>query len=285
MTVDAATWNNNSALYVSVGGSGTLQIQNGGVVSSSAGYISYSSNNMGGYAGSGVGLVTVSGTGSQWTSGNLTIGGSGQGGMLNISNGGTVSSANTYIGYQTGSSSNPPAMGTVTVTGANSTWTNSGNVTIGYSGGTGTVNLVGGGVASSNKTTVASYGCGGTLNFDGGTLKAYSSAANAAWLAPASGGTGSVYIKEGGATFDTTGSTASLGISIALQHGGANPTDGGVTKIGNGTLTLDRRQHLHRRDQRQRRHAGLWGGRRHPRPRRREHQRRHLEPTAPTAAR
>ena len=67
-------------------------------------------------------MVTVDGAGSTWTnSGDLYVGNCGSG-TLSISNGGSVSNANGYIGYYSGYT------GRVTVDGAGSTWTNSGHL-------------------------------------------------------------------------------------------------------------------------------------------------------------
>ena len=54
-----STWTNSSALYVGYSGSGTLNITDGGAVSSTYGYIGYNSGS--------TGAVTVDGTGSTWT--------------------------------------------------------------------------------------------------------------------------------------------------------------------------------------------------------------------------
>ena len=58
----------------------------------------------------------------------------------------------------------------------------------------------------------------GTVNFDGGILKPYNAGSTTwiyRWSRP-----GNVYIKEGGATFDTNG--YDMGIGMALQHGGSD---------------------------------------------------------------
>jgi autotransporter-associated beta strand protein len=74
-----------------------------------------------------------------------------------------------------------------------------------------------------------------TVNFDGGVLKPYD-ADNSTWIMPGYYNRGRVYIKEGGATFDTDGHN--MGIAVAIEHGGVPATDGGLTKTGLGTLTL-----------------------------------------------
>ena len=100
VTVDGAgsNWTNSDILYVADSGTGTLNILNGGQVSNTDGLIGF-------FAGS-TGTVTVDGAGSTWTNnGSLYVGGginaSGGTGLLSITNGGTVSAAETTI-YSTG---------------------------------------------------------------------------------------------------------------------------------------------------------------------------------------
>ena len=78
-------------------------------------------------------------------------------------------------------------------------------------------------------TPVVSGGSGiSYFNFNGGTLRASSPTNAAAFFQGLTG----AFIKNGGATIDTAG--YDLTIAQALQNGGS----GGLTKIGNGTLTL-----------------------------------------------
>jgi fibronectin-binding autotransporter adhesin len=153
-----STWTNNGNLHVGYLGIGALNITGGGTVTDYRGHI-------GVYSGS-TGTVTVSGPGSTWTnSENLYVGTDGTGsGILNI-NGGAVSNVNGYVGYEA------PSTGTVTVAGAGSTWTNSGDLVVGYSG-AGTLNITGGAsVASANAwisfNRSVSSGSKGTVNVDG----------------------------------------------------------------------------------------------------------------------
>jgi T5SS/PEP-CTERM-associated repeat protein/autotransporter-associated beta strand protein len=160
--------------------------------------------------------------------GDLGVGYETTGGSLTVKDGVTVNSVNGWLGVQTGSS------GSGTVTGAGSTWSNSGILYIGAAG-TGTLNITNGGTVAVNTVIGGGSTTGvGTLNFDGGTLKSYN-AANSAWITTGPG-TMNVYVKGGGALFDTGG--YNMGIGISLQHGGSNPTDGGLTKLGAGTLAL-----------------------------------------------
>jgi T5SS/PEP-CTERM-associated repeat protein/autotransporter-associated beta strand protein len=115
-------------LEIGQSGTGMLAIQSGGTLADSFGAI-------GNFA-SGVGTVTVSGAGSNWSNaGSVVVGGQGTGTLV-IRDGGTVTSGGGSIGLTSGST------GTVTVTGAGSTWTNgpSGGLNIG-SFGTGSLTI------------------------------------------------------------------------------------------------------------------------------------------------
>jgi T5SS/PEP-CTERM-associated repeat protein len=153
VTGAGSTWTDVVHIIVGDGGTGTLTIQNGGVVSSGL------SSSIGGGLGS-TGTVTVTGAGSTWNTGDLLAGDNGTG-TLTIQNGGAVSSGNSVIG-RVGS-----AIGTVTVTGAGSTWTNSGSLNVGrFSGGTGTLTIQSGGAVNvtGSMTIAQTVGSTGTLN-------------------------------------------------------------------------------------------------------------------------
>ena len=98
-----------ASLFVGDAYTGCLTISNGGTVNSGSGYL--------GNQTSGNGTATVTGANSFWNlnSNSLTVGDSGNG-TLTIANGGNVSSSFGDIAAASGSN------GTVTVTGANSTW-------------------------------------------------------------------------------------------------------------------------------------------------------------------
>ena len=76
-------------------------------------------------------IATVTGAGSSWTStGNLYVGVIASSNSLVISDGGSVSNQlDAYIGLATNSSNN-----SVLLTGAGSTWSNTGILYVGYSG-------------------------------------------------------------------------------------------------------------------------------------------------------
>ncbi|MFG1395257.1 autotransporter domain-containing protein, partial [Xanthobacter agilis] len=144
-------------LYVGYYGTGTLTISDGGTVTSRSGYIGYKSGS--------TGKVTVTGADSSWGLGTSTLYvGSAGTGTLTISDGGTVTSGLGYIGFSSGSS------GTVTVTGADSSWDlGTSNLFVGRFS-TGTLTISDGG-AVTNGTTYIGYGSGssGTLNLNGTT--------------------------------------------------------------------------------------------------------------------
>ncbi|MCL2761453.1 MAG: autotransporter-associated beta strand repeat-containing protein, partial [Desulfuromonadales bacterium] len=255
-------------LVVGNTGNGTLAISDGGVVSattSSPGVYTYI-----GLSSGGNGVVTVSGSGSQWNnSAPLVVGKSGAG-TLEITDGGSVSNSSSYIGYDTGSN------GAATVSGA-STWTNSGILYVGYNG-MGTLDITGGGTVTANQGVVGAYSTG-TANVDGdgsswtissslsvgtyhggdGTLNITNGgkvSSNYSGLAFVIGdGTDSPHDAKGtvnvdgyGSTLDVTGGTAAVG---QYGTGTLNITNGGTVSIAtlgsyvglfqgsNGTISVD----------------------------------------------
>ena len=148
VTGTGSSWTNNASFAIGGDGAGTLNIENGGWVTSGKSRLGGSS--------SGQGTVTVSGTGSSWTTSGevswvdvspvLIIGLSGTG-TLNIDSGGLVTSPDGDLGYgDTGS-------GVVTVTGIGSTWTNTGTLNIGLNG-TGILSILNGGSVSSQSGSI-----------------------------------------------------------------------------------------------------------------------------------
>ncbi|MES2476398.1 MAG: autotransporter-associated beta strand repeat-containing protein [Verrucomicrobiota bacterium] len=71
----------------------------------------------------------------------------------------------------------------------------------------------------------------GTFNFNGGTLKA-------AGASPTFVTGVTTLVKEGGAKIDSNGFAVT--VDTALNHGGVAATDGGLTKSGSGTLSLNK---------------------------------------------
>ncbi|MDJ0513734.1 MAG: autotransporter domain-containing protein [Methyloceanibacter sp.] len=140
VTGDGSVWENTGNLYVGYYGTGTLNIENGGRVSTEQeAYI--------GLMNGGNGEVTVTGedpiTGVKSTletRDNLVVGDNGTGTLV-VSYGGMVSSGNGYIGdYVRGN-------GEVTVTGDGSTWNVGGELVVGRQG-TATLTIANGGTVT-----------------------------------------------------------------------------------------------------------------------------------------
>jgi T5SS/PEP-CTERM-associated repeat protein/autotransporter-associated beta strand protein len=202
-----------SKLDVGYSGTGTLWITGGGSVSNAVGRI--------GYKDWSTGMATVSGSGSTWTSAALYVGYLGSA-TLAIADGGNVFASTGYIGAA--SNDSRPA-GTVTVSGASSTWTNSGNLYVAYYG-DGILSISGGGSVS-NLT--------GWVGVDGGAVGLVTVAGSgSAWT-----NTSDLYVGRNGAgTVTQTGGTVSAGTRSSLCLGdsesgtGTYNLNGGVLAIG-----------------------------------------------------
>jgi autotransporter-associated beta strand protein len=118
------------------------------------------------------------------------------------------------------------------------------SVYVGQSGGTGTLNLDGGNFATGFIQVGDSTGHG-TITFNGGTLTVNTASPQAPFGAPFITSTvipnpnARLVVKAGGANIDTSGRNCS--ITLPLLHDGllGNTHDGGLTKFGAGTLTLN----------------------------------------------
>ena len=133
-------------LVIGHASTGTLTVQNGGVLNSGNTFI--------GKVLGGDGLAVVSGPTAKWLStGNLNIGDAGVG-SLRVEAGGTVNAVGAAFGSLDGSA------GTATVTGANSSWVLGGDLKIG-SVGQGTLFIEAGGRVSNSQATVGQVGDAG----------------------------------------------------------------------------------------------------------------------------
>ncbi|OYY95609.1 MAG: hypothetical protein B7Y41_03690 [Hydrogenophilales bacterium 28-61-23] len=241
------TWTNSGGLFVGFNGDGQLLIGDGSMVTSASAVL-------GRYEHAKGAVVLDNAT---WTNtGELVIGhgvtglpGTHATGELVVRNGGKLTSTTGQIGYGAGS------MGTVEVKGVNaagttSTWTMDGDLYIGNNG-TGTLTIGDGGIVKSPTTFVgtgANAGAGGTLNlngtpgrrgvletgqivqrqgtiiFDGGIVRA--SANQSDFLRNVS----NVSVHANGAFIDSNNHNIGIGASLI--------GDGGLTKLGQGTLDL-----------------------------------------------
>ena len=201
-----------------VGGIGTITINSGGSLTftNQAG----NPNSIVGQQGTGgTSKLIVNGGAFNWDpTGGLIVGNGNGSGLLLITNGGTATilkgTGNTEEGYI--------AIGRNSLTS------------------TGTVYLARGTLATDRVIArgVATPIGVGYVYFDGGTLKALGNQSD--WLQATVSGNmnppNAVTIADGGAKIDANG--FSVAINNDLLHGGVAATDGGVTKLGLGTLTL-----------------------------------------------
>ena len=230
VTGAGSSWSNAGSVVVGGLGTGTLTIQDGGTVNSGGGSVGLS-------AGS-TGTVTVTGPGSSWIngpSGGLNIGSFGTG-TLTIANGGMVINITAFaanIGNGAGS------QGTVTVTGAGSTWSNSSGVNIGNLG-TGTLTIADGGVVTGPVVIATNAGAIGTLNIGAG-------AGNPA-AAPGTLTAPSVAFGAGTGTINFNHTSADYVFAPAISGNG-------TVNVLAGTTIAHRCQQLQRSDECQRGHV------------------------------
>ena len=210
-------------LYVgATGGTGTYNLTAGTVASNES------------QVGNGAaGTFTQSG-GTHSVTTSLELGLNGGSGTYNLS-GGSLASANyLYVGF----SGSGGTVGTGVYNQSGGT-AETGTVYLGNGvGTTGTYNLSGGTLTASG---VYSGSGTGTFNFNGGTLQASASdnPGAASGATTFFSGLTTAQVRDGGAVIDTNGFNAT--VSQPLLHStisGDNATDGGLTKLGLGTLTL-----------------------------------------------
>ena len=243
-------WTISGSMNVGLRGTGVLSIEAGGTVTATAADVGW-------YTGS-EGTVTVTGAGSLWTISGMLVGSGGLGnggdGTLNIDAGGEVANNFGYIGYYSGST------GEVTVTGADSQWTNSSDLYIGGSsntaGGTGTVSVLDGGsldvggvtkIYSGSTLTLGSgtFTSGG-ITMAGGTIAASAAAGEVGGLFLSDVGQLSGYgdislLVHLGETGEVSGSGSGLNISGGLTGSGSvsDAVLGGSVDIGNSAGVLE----------------------------------------------
>lgn len=200
----AATAVDLNGLNVGYTATGQLLINNGATVSVT-GNTAVVGGDLSGVANSASGSVIVDGAGTTFSvtgsppgAGMIVVGGSGTG-AFTVRNGASVSTVDSYVGFTQGVS------GTVTVTGAGSTWTNS-------DGGGNGENFVG-----NYGTGVFNVLNGASVSVDASTI-----------LGAASSGNGTINISGTGSSWTTSGLTL-LGGSVSLSDGGR-----GTINVSNG---------------------------------------------------
>lgn len=227
-----SAWNLSSTLFVGRAGTGSLSAQVG--AGGSSGAIELGSQS------SGHGTLTVSGSSTAWTSQSITVGSSGTG-AVNISQGAALT-ATTYpssIGSQTGST------GTVSVSGANSSWATN-NLYVGANG-HGIATISGGGTISSTEF-VSGYTAASIVGFYPGSSGEVSVAGEGStWnlreqLYIAYEGDGVVTVSDGGKlAFVNANSSITLGDQVVgegtLNIGAAaNAAPAGVGTVGAASI-------------------------------------------------
>jgi autotransporter-associated beta strand protein len=185
------------------------------------------------------------------TAGTLTLGMSSAGlvvgrsniagkGLLHISGGQFIVTGSTLVrigaGYSDGESSGASVM-TLSGTGLFETGLTAGTILLGSNlagntTSTGTLNLNGGTLATLRTITGGTVGAS-IINLNGGTLKANGTSVTLATSLT------TVNVRDGGGIIDTNG--FNISIAKSLTHSsieGDSAIDGGLTKLGLGTLTL-----------------------------------------------
>jgi outer membrane autotransporter protein len=169
---------------------------------------------------------------------NLVVGSNGTG-MLTIQTGGTLADSSGTVGNLSG------GLGTVTVTGAGSSWSNAGSIVVGGLG-TGIVTIQDGGAMTSGGGSVGlSAGSNGAVIVTG---------PGSSWINGPSGGlnigsfgTGTLMVADGGKVINITGFTANIGNgagsqgTVTVTGVGSIWTNSSGVNIGNsgtGTLTI-----------------------------------------------
>ncbi len=200
-----STWDTAEAeLNVGEKGSGTVEILSGGLVFTGAAHIAHRAGSSGG--------VTLDGAGSTWEvgGGNLKVGVEAVGTLM-IRAGGSVLSGTALIGYEA------VGTGTVTVEGIGSTWdAGEAELNVGEKG-SGTLEILSGGLVSSG----------------------------AAHIAHRAGSSGSVTLDGAGSTWETGGGNLNVGVeavgTLMVRAGGSVLSGTGLIgyeATGSGAVTV-----------------------------------------------
>ncbi|MEM0965647.1 MAG: autotransporter-associated beta strand repeat-containing protein [Verrucomicrobiota bacterium] len=230
VTGSGSQWNINQRLLVGDQGRGDLTISDGGVVTSANSPTDEFSSIA--FEDGSRGTVTVTGIGSQWLnrdSGNnnptsINVGRNGNG-TLRIEAGGFVSNADAVM------ASGVNSVGSATVTGSGSEWSQTGNLTVG-SRGEGTLRIESGGEVSSRSGVIAQIETSDSEVTVTGTDSQWTVAEE---IEIGSRGTGALTIADGGTVTSLQGF---LGSNVAGDGTVTVTGMGSQWKIGNG-LTSD----------------------------------------------
>ena len=184
-----------SQLRVGEFGNGELTITDGGQVQSTFGVVGFSAT-LGPVPSTAVGVVTVDGATSRWINiHDLAVGHGGQG-TLNITGGGRVQCRDGHVGFIVFGAGDVFVVGAgvVTVTGPDSQWINSADLSVGDFG-QGTLNIAAGGFVQSTVGFVGkNAGSTGVVTIDGAGTQ-WSNSGN---LNVGSGGNGALTLSNSG---------------------------------------------------------------------------------------
>lgn len=232
---NASTWSSTDQINIGDSGTGSLLIQNGGVVNSALGSIGYSSG--------GVGTVTVSGrdvngNASAWNITNQIYVGADGTGTLSILNGGVVNSGQGLIGYSSAGPNSVTVSGR-DVNGNASTWNAANNIYVGFSG-NGVLTIADGAAVA---TSAAGGGAAtvyiGLMNGSAGTVNVSSSTGAVSSLTATDrieigeSGAGTMTVGKGG--FVRAGSDVHIAInntSTGTLHLNGDATGRGIVETG-----------------------------------------------------
>ena len=213
VTGAGSTWTNPGHLYVGQFGTATLDITDGGSITSSSGTFI-------GHGTGGIGNVTVGGgTGTSTLNGAVSVGNGGTG-TLDITTGGAVTGGSGQIAYATLGSTGTVNIGSDT---GIASWTIPSGLAVGFSG-TGTLNINTGGIVTTSALFIGNDAS--HINFAGGTLRMTATDADTG------SASATINLLAGGGTFDNP--TADTTFNVTNSINGA----GSLTKIGAGTLAL-----------------------------------------------
>ena len=229
---NGGTWTTTNDLVIADKGLGSVEVLKGGFASVTVGAVTIGNQH------SSVGSLDVQGQFNMPQ--NLIIGASGTG-TMKIENGGAVASGDAHIAQGAASS------GTVTVTGANSSWSVQGAFGVGE-GGTGVLNIQDGGLVTSGSGLIGSAaGSSGSVTVDGQKSLWNATAQNGSGIINVGGGgsKGLLMVSNGGQVIanqvnvNSGGTLAGQGVTgnVTNNGGTVTPTDGPglMTITGNYT--------------------------------------------------
>jgi T5SS/PEP-CTERM-associated repeat protein len=231
-TVSGSKWTNSGLLLVGRDGKGTLTVQGGGLVNSDAGFI--------GVVRGSFGSVTITDRRSTWiNSGQLVVGREGRG-TLTVQGGGLVTNTAAFAGFI---GLNRGSIGTATVTGDKSMWTNPVELYVGYAG-KGTLMVQNGGEVTDRKL-------GGIIGFvPNSNGRVVVTGAGSKWANIGSSllvgalGRGTLIVQNGGVVTNNSGTLGSIAGSegtVEVTGSGSkwtNSVDLTAGSAGKGTLTV-----------------------------------------------